>query len=107
MQKWLLPLCAAAFCAAITSSAQADVRVGTLRCNVSPGVSYIVGSQKGLNCVFYSAQGYTERYVGGFGRLGIDLGYTTGGGLDAALTVSGIQLDWVAPHRKRVRKHRS
>ena len=165
MQKWLLPLCAAAFCAAVTSSAQADVRVGTLRCDVSPGVSYVVGSQKGLNCVFYSAQGYSERYVGGSGRLGIDLGYTTGGGLawwvyapsrpgpgalsggyggasasatvgagvsanalvgglnnsislqpfsvgaqgglDAALTVSGMQLDWVAPRHKRVRKHRS
>jgi len=29
------------------------------------------------------------------------------GGLDAALTVSGMQLNWVAPHHKRVRKHRS
>jgi hypothetical protein len=164
MTKWFLPFCAIALSTAAVVPAQADVRVGTLRCAVTPGVSYLIGSQKGLDCVYYSALGYTERYAGGLGRLGIDVGYTTGGalawwvyapsrpgpgaltggyggasaeatvgagvsanalvgglnnsislqpfsvgaqgGLDAALTVSGMQLNWVEPRRKRSRKHR-
>src|SRR3954464_11303183 len=81
MTKWILPFCAIALSTAAVAPAQADVRVGTLRCAVTPGVSYLIGSQKGLNCVYYSALGYTERYVGGLGRLGIDVGYTTGGAL--------------------------
>jgi uncharacterized protein DUF992 len=165
MTKWILPLCAIALSTAVIAPAQADVRVGTLRCDVSPGISYLIGSQKALNCAFYSANGYRERYVGDLTRLGIDIGYTTGGalawwvyapsrpgpgalaggyvgasaeatvaagvsanalvggldnsitlqpfsvgaqgGLDAALTASGMRLDWVqAERRKRARKHR-
>src|SRR4051812_17844918 len=81
MQKWILSLSAIALSAAASAPAQADVRVGTLRCDVSPSVSYLIGSQRSLHCHFYSADGRRETYGGFMNRLGIDIGYTTGGAL--------------------------
>jgi hypothetical protein len=52
-----------------------------LGCDVAPSVSYIIGSHKMINCVFYSANGSRERYVGSITRIGLDVGWTTGGKL--------------------------
>lgn len=166
MKRLLFSACVASLVGFATAPANANIRVGVLRCDVSPGVSFIVGSSKGLRCGFWSADGRHELYAGFVNRLGIDLGYTTGGrlawwvfapsrpgpgalmgnyvgasaeatlaagasanalvgglnnsitlqpvsvgvqgGLSAAVTASGMRLDWVQQgpvHRKR-RHHR-
>lgn len=161
MKNWSLALCSAALFVAATASAQADVRVGMLRCEVAPGVSFIVGSNKQLICTYEAANGQREGYAGHLTRIGVDLGFTTGGqiawavyaatrpgpgaltgsylgasasatvgagvsanalvggfnnsitlqplsvgaqgGLDVALTGSGLQLDWIKASRGRKR----
>ncbi len=164
MNKFLLSFCAAALTAAAAVPAKADIRVGVLRCGGAPGASFMVGSHKGLDCAFYSEGRPREVYRGYVNRIGIDVGYTTGGrlawgvfapsrtgpgaleggyigasaeasvaagvsgnalvgglnnsitlqpfsfgaqgGLNAALTASGMRLDWVKsePRRKRARR---
>lgn len=64
---------------AFAAPAQARMRAGMLVCDVSPGVSFIVGSQKTLNCQYRSVRGGTELYTGRITRLGLDVGFTTGG----------------------------
>ena len=81
MKKLIFSLSVLALTTAAIAPAQADVRVGTLGCDVAPSVSYIIGSHKMINCVFYSANGSRERYVGSISRLGLDIGWTTGGKL--------------------------
>jgi hypothetical protein len=166
MKRLLLSACAVVLTCLAAVPAKADVRVGVLRCGVSPGVSFIVGSSKGLHCMFYAHGRRPETYAGFVNRLGIDVGFTTGGGLawwvfapsrpgpgalegnylgasaeatiaagvsanalvgglnnsitlqpfsagvqgglDAALTASGMRLDWLrpAPPRKKRRARR-
>lgn len=81
MKTLIFSLSALALTTVAIAPAQADVRVGTLGCDVAPSVSYIIGSQKMINCVFYSANGTRERYVGSITRIGLDVGWTTGGKL--------------------------
>jgi hypothetical protein len=50
-----------------------------LRCEVAPGASYIIGSQKTLDCRYKSVFGHREHYIGRFSRFGLDVGYTQGG----------------------------
>jgi hypothetical protein len=55
-------------------------RVGTLTCNISPGVGMVVAGQRQLSCIYASARGRArEAYEGTIGTLGLDLGATTGG----------------------------
>lgn len=55
-------------------------RVGTLTCNISPGVGMVVGGQRQLNCIYASARGRgREAYAGTVSTLGLDIGATTGG----------------------------
>src|SRR5262245_19444763 len=55
-------------------------RVGTLTCNISPGVGMVVGGQRQLNCIYASARGRArEAYQGTVSTLGLDVGATTGG----------------------------
>jgi hypothetical protein len=61
--------------------AQDSTQVGTLTCNVAPGVGLIVGSSKSLDCLFRSTKGTRDVYAGTINRLGIDIGATTGGRL--------------------------
>lgn len=62
------------------ASAQRPPRVGTLNCDVSPGVGLIVASQRQLRCVFTSARGgRREVYRGTVTRVGLDVGATAGG----------------------------
>jgi hypothetical protein len=57
-------------------------RVGTLTCNISPGVGLVVGGQRQLSCVYASARGRArEAYEGTVSTLGLDIGATTGGQL--------------------------
>jgi hypothetical protein len=55
------------------------VRVGTLRCDVAAGTSFIFGSTREVQCVFNGPRGHTERYSGEISRYGVDVGYTGAG----------------------------
>ena len=164
MKKLLLSLFATGSLMAAVAPANADIRVGVLRCDVAPSVSFIIGSSKELRCAFYGEGQPRDVYRGYINRLGIDVGWTTGGrigwwvfapsrpgpgalaggyygasaeatlaagvganalvgglnnsftlqpfslaaqgGLDAALTISGMRLDAVSEPRARKRKAR-
>jgi hypothetical protein len=57
-----------------------QVQVGQLTCSVSASVGLIVGSQKNVNCIFRGQPGEPEEaYMGTMSRLGLDVGFTTGG----------------------------
>jgi len=61
---------------AIPASAQTRVAAGTLSCSVAPGVSFVFGSTRQVNCIYYGSNGIAERYIGEINRWGVDLGYT-------------------------------
>lgn len=52
------------------------VRVGTLRCDVAAGTSFIFGSTREVQCVFTAQGNRTERYTGEISRYGVDIGFT-------------------------------
>jgi hypothetical protein len=55
-------------------------RVGTLTCNIAPGVGLVVGGQRQLSCIYASARGRArDAYEGTVSTLGLDIGATTGG----------------------------
>ena len=58
------------------SSADAAVRVGTLRCIGAPKVGAIIASVQQARCIFTGVSGRHERYVAQFGRIGADIGVT-------------------------------
>ena len=164
MKKLLLSLFAAGSVMAAAAPASADIRVGVLRCEVSPGIGYVIVSSKELRCVFHGQGQPRDVYRGYITRVGLDVGFTTGGaigwwvfapsrpgagalaggyygasaeatiaagvganalvgglnnsitlqpfslaaqgGLDAALTISGMRLDSVGEPRRKKRKAR-
>ena len=61
---------------ALQANAQTRVAAGTLSCTVAPGVSFIFGSTRQVNCIYYGTNGVAERYVGEIDRWGVDIGYT-------------------------------
>jgi Protein of unknown function (DUF992) len=64
----------------VTAQAANGVKVGTLVCDVSGGIGMIIGSQKGVQCLFSpSMPGPPEAYVGTISKLGLDIGATTAG----------------------------
>lgn len=62
--------------AAPALAASKGVKIGMLTCNVDGGVGMIIGSSKGVDCVFEGTIGQRERYTGSIGKLGIDIGVT-------------------------------
>src|SRR6202035_168871 len=57
-----------------------QVQVGQLTCSVSASVGLIVGSQRNINCVFRGQPGAPEEsYTGTMTKVGLDVGFTTGG----------------------------
>lgn len=53
-----------------------NVQVGVLKCTVEGGVGLILGSSKGLTCVFKKSDGTRERYSGTVKKFGLDIGVT-------------------------------
>lgn len=69
-----------------TAQEAGRTRVGTLVCNISPGVGIIIAGQRQLGCVLTSARGRArEAYEGTFSTLGLDIGATSGGQLTWAV----------------------
>jgi hypothetical protein len=59
-----------------SANAQQGVRVGVLECHGGQNVSFVVGSNATLDCVFQSEGGRAEGYVATIRRFGLDLGFT-------------------------------
>ncbi len=75
-----LALCLVAFAspqsAIAQSSRPSNTQIGVLRCDVSPGMGFIVGSSKDVNCRFTPRRGRAEIYAGTINRFGLDIGAT-------------------------------
>jgi hypothetical protein len=61
------------------TSAQAAIRTGTLTCDISGGVGYILASSKAVSCRFTDFSGNTEHYSGDVRKFGVDIGVTYAG----------------------------
>ncbi len=73
---------AAAVAATVPAEAQPQrVQVGTLACSISAGVGLVVASQRNVNCNFQPDGGPPEAYTGTMTRIGVDVGFTTGGAM--------------------------
>lgn len=59
-----------------SSFAASGVKIGSLNCTVAGGVGLILGSSKGMNCIFHPVSGHAEDYTGSVTKLGIDIGVT-------------------------------
>jgi hypothetical protein len=57
------------------------VQVGQLACSISAGVGLVVGSQRNVNCNFEPDGGPPEAYTGTITKIGLDVGFTTGGAM--------------------------
>jgi hypothetical protein len=66
--------------AALEPAAAQRGRAGTLNCDVSGGVGFIIGSRRTVSCVFSpDGGGPPEAYAGTISRFGLDVGVTGGG----------------------------
>ena len=75
---------AAAVAAGATIPADAQprrVQVGTLACSISAGAGLVVASQRNVSCNFQPDGGPPEAYTGTMTRVGVDVGFTTGGAM--------------------------
>ena len=75
---------AAALVATATAPVDAQprrVQVGTLACSISAGVGLVVASQRNVACNFQPDNGPPEAYTGTMTRVGVDVGFTTGGAM--------------------------
>ena len=75
---------AAAVAAGATIPADAQprrVQVGTLACSISAGVGLVVASQRNVSCNFQPDGGPPEACTGTMTRVGVDVGFTTGGAM--------------------------
>ncbi len=66
-----------AVCAAAPASAQeANVKAGLLKCYVSGGAGFIIGSTKDLDCKYEGLDGSRDSYRGEISKYGLDIGAT-------------------------------
>ena len=54
--------------------AQSRVQTGVLECRADPSIGLILGSQRGLDCVFKPNRGPAQNYSGTQTRVGFDIG---------------------------------
>jgi Protein of unknown function (DUF992) len=73
------------------ASAQQAVQTGTLNCDVSGGLGFIIASNKAVNCIFTpSAPGWLpEVYAGSISKFGLDIGATTASQMTWAVFAAG------------------
>ncbi|HZD28000.1 MAG TPA: DUF992 domain-containing protein [Xanthobacteraceae bacterium] len=87
---------AAALTLVVASAAPAAaqrVRAGVLTCDISAGMSFIVGSQKSVVCTFApEPPGPQQVYSGSITKFGLDVGATGGG-----VMVWAVFTDSIAP----------
>ena len=84
MTRKLSLLLSAACLGAMISGSQAaphGVKVGMLTCHVHSGWGYVVGSSKTMDCSYKPRDRGPDYYKGNISKLGVDIGYTSGGTL--------------------------
>ncbi|MFD2181406.1 DUF992 domain-containing protein [Rhodoplanes azumiensis] len=94
--KVALLLAGGAVLACTPASAQSLVRVGTLACQVSPSVGFVLGSNQQAQCIFKPNRGRQQVYAGAISRVGVDVGVSQGGPV--------VWSVW-APPIKRIPRH--
>ena len=83
---------ALAFVPADPAGAQ-RVRAGVLTCDISPGLSFVIGSEKTVACNFApEPAGPQQVYSGSISKFGLDVGATGGG-----VMVCAVFTDSMAP----------
>jgi hypothetical protein len=66
-------------CAAYsTAAAPMGITAGLLNCNVGSGWGLILGSSRGMSCLYTPTSGSPQRYVGSIKKFGVDIGYLSG-----------------------------
>jgi hypothetical protein len=71
-----------AMCAPVHAQRPVWEQSGTLNCDVSGGIGFVVGSQRQVNCLFTpSYPAPPEQYVGTITTVGLDIGFTGAGQL--------------------------
>lgn len=75
--------------AADAKSSTGGINVGTLVCHVDSGVGLLVASSKAVECTYKPTSGKSQKYVGKFNRLGLDVGFTSGGTVVWAVVAPG------------------
>ena len=63
---------------------------GQLKCDVSGGLSYIVGSSRALDCVFTPTDSPPEFYQGRINKIGVDIGFQRRGVIVWAVLSPGL-----------------
>lgn len=58
------------------SAQEANTKMGLLKCFVSGGAGFIIGSTKDLDCTYEGLDGSRDRYRGEISKFGIDIGAT-------------------------------
>src|SRR5437016_13933129 len=82
-------LLALAMCAPVQAQRPVWDQSGTLNCDVSGGIGFVVGSQRQVNCLFTpSYPAPPEQYVGTITKVGLDIGATAAGQLVWAVQMS-------------------
>src|ERR1700722_8580548 len=68
-----------AFMASPVKAQGARVQIGTLRCSLSSSIGFVVGWERNVTCIFGADNAPDEGYEGRLNKIGLDLGFTTGG----------------------------
>jgi hypothetical protein len=68
-----------AFMAPPVEAQGSRVQIGTLRCSLSSSIGMVVGSERNVSCIFRADNAPDEAYEGRLTKIGLDLGFTTGG----------------------------
>jgi Protein of unknown function (DUF992) len=63
------------------SSVQSNTIAGVLECRAGPATTFLIGSIRDFDCLFWSIGAPSQRYVGTIQRLGMDLGWSSGAAL--------------------------
>jgi Protein of unknown function (DUF992) len=56
--------------------AASGVKVGVLECRIEPGIGFVIGSSKSMDCKFNPDRGSNEYYSGSITKIGVDIGIT-------------------------------
>jgi len=79
--------------ASVDPAAAQRVRAGVLTCDISAGISFIIGSQKSVAITFApEPSGPQQVYSGSISKFGLDVGATGGG-----VMVWAVFTDSIAP----------
>jgi uncharacterized protein DUF992 len=68
-----------AFMAPPVKAQGSRVQIGTLRCSLSSSIGMVVGAERNVSCIFSADNAPDEAYEGRLTKIGLDLGFTTGG----------------------------